>query len=288
MKKSYSTEEVQHWRDKVNRRGAKLPVVNERQALAFINKVGFCLAVRAEGLELPNLWDAIAGTRPHQSNGQGTRGERRSYFLSYAWEIQHILPNHNSVFYGKIFRRRPSLVSRNFLPFFYALSELTGARDEFKVEHAKGRLSASARSIMDILMKNDPLTAREVRDLLAGKGRREGANVERALEELQRKMFITRVVGNGHHVGARWAPLSRCFPQEVRKAQRISREQARSAILHKYFDNQLVSSIDAIHHVFGWARTDIYRAVGQLVHEGVITTTVVSDGRPGTQYCLVQ
>lgn len=285
MKRTYSAEDVERWRDRIYRRANSSAVKNERQALAFVNSVGFCLASKSDGLELPNLWDAVLSGQPVPENGNGLA--KRNYYLSYAWEIQNVLPNHNSVFYGKIFRRRPSLISREYFPYVYALTERTGDKDEHKTEFAQGKLSASAKNIMDVLMKSGALTAKELRNAVAGKGKKGVQGFEKAMDELQRKMFVTRVVGNRQNFGSEWAPIIKCFPAEVRKAKKISTELACNKLLEKYFQNQLISSIDSIHKVFGWSRQTIYHTIGQLMHAGVITTTVLLNGKKCCHYCLV-
>jgi predicted transcriptional regulator len=264
-------------------------VKSERQALSFINHVGYCLASKSDGLELPNLWDAVTSRHNGSIAENGNGRAQRSYYLSYAWDIRQILPNHNSVYYGKIFKRRPSIVSREFFPYFFALTERTGVRDEYKVEHSQGKLSPLAKSVMDILMKNPPMTAKELRMALSAKGTKSVQGLENAIEELQRKMFVSRVVGSEQSFGAQWAPVVKCFPAEVRKAKTITHDLARYKLLEKYFQNQLISSISSIHKVFGWSRQTIYHTIGQLVHAGAITTaTVTRDGKTDTCYCFIR
>jgi hypothetical protein len=277
MKLEYSTADVERWRDKKHRRTPSLAVTNERQALAFIKSVGFCLASKADGLEVPNLWDAVSSE--HSLNGNGEA--KRKYYLSYAWDIQSILPNHGAVYYGKVFKRRPSLVSREYFPYFYALSGRSGERDEYNTAFLEGELSATAKAIMDKLMKSSPMTVRELRASFSGKGKHGAEAVERAVEELQRKMFICKLVGNNHKFGTEWLPLTRCFAPEIKRAQKISVEAARCKVLEKYFDNQLISSVDAIHRVFGWSKKVIFQTLGRLVGSGVITATVSLDGKKG-------
>ncbi len=289
MKFSYTWEDVERWRDKSHRRIAALAVQNERQALSFINSVGFCLAAKADGLELPNLWDAVTSAQANLPTANETGEKPRSYYLSYAWEIQSILPNHNSVYYGKLFKRRPSLVSKEFFPYFYALTERSGAKDEHKEEHAQGRLSACAKNIMDALMRHSPMTAKELRIVMMERGKKGVQDFDKAIEELQRKMFVGRIVGTGNSFGAEWAPIVKSFASEVRKSRKISADQARYKLLSKYFENQLVSTINTIHDVFGWQRQTIYHTIGQLVHAGKITTaTVAQHGKTNTCYCLIR
>lgn len=284
MKLAYSSSDVERWRDKTYRRSTSLAVNNERQALAFVNGVGFCLASKFEGMELPNLWDAV-------TSGDKADGRKddltRNYYLRYAGQIQNVLPNHTSVYYGKVFKRRPSIVSREYFTYFFALSERTGARDEYKTETAHGKLSVMARAIMDLLMKNPPMTSKELHVAFAGRSKGSIHGFEKGLDELQRKMFITRLVGSDNQFASAWAPVIKCFPAEVRKARKISVELARYKLLEKYVQLQLISSIENIHKVFGWSKKDIFHTLGQLIHAGVITTTVALDGKKGKHYCLI-
>lgn len=284
MKLAYSSSDVECWRDKTYRRITRLAVNNERQALAFVNGVGFCLTTRFEGMELPNLWDAVSsGGVADRRKDDSTGG----YYLRYAWQIHNVLPNHNSVYYGKLFKRRPSIVSREYFTYFFALSERTGARDEYKSETAHGKLSDVAKGIMDLLMKNPPMTSKELRAVLAGRSKASVHGFDKGLDELQRKMFITRLVGSDNQFASAWAPVIKCFPSEVRKARKISIDLARYKLLEKYFHIQLISSIENIHRVFGWSKKDIFHTLGQLIHAGVITTTVALDGKKGKHYCLI-
>ena len=284
MKLAYSSADVECWRDKTHRRITRLAINNERQALAFVNGVGFCLASKSDGMELPNLWDAVTS-----GGGLGNRKDdstRRNSSRS-AWQIQNVLPNHNSVYYGKVFKRRPSIVSREYFTYFFALSERTGARDEYKTESVHGKVSPVAKTIMDLLMKNPPMTSKELRVALSDRSKAGVQGFEKGLDELQRKMFITRLVGSDNQFASAWAPVIKCFPAEVRKARKISVDLARYKLLEKYFHIQLISSIENIHRVFGWSRKDIFHTLGQLIHAGVVTTTVSLDGKKGKHYCLI-
>ncbi len=284
MKLAYSSSDVERWRDKTHRRITRLAINNERQALAFVNGVGFCLASKAEGMELPNLWDAVTGGGPSEGRNDNSA---RNYYLRYALQIHNVLPDHNSVYYGKVFKRRPSIVSREYFTYFFALSERTGARDEYKTESHRGKLSSMAKVIMDLLMKNPPMTSKELRVALAGRSKASIHGFDKGLDELQRKMFITRIVCSDNQFASAWAPVIKCFRAEVRKARKVSVDLARNKLLEKYFQIQLISSIENIHKVFGWSRKDIFHTLGQLIHTGVVTTTVALDGKKGKHYCLI-
>lgn len=283
MRLQFSAEDIERWRDRTYRRTARFAITSKKQALAFIDSVGFCLASKVDGLELPNLWEALVG-------GKVTRDARmdRRYYLSYASDIHHILPNHDSVYYGKLFRRRPTLVSREYFPYFYALSKRTGAKGEYLTEYSHGNLSVMAKRIMDILDRRSPLTTKELRTVLATESKKQLKGFERALDELQRNMYICRRVGSGQRFGAEWAPVTKIFGKEVRKARTVSVEAARCKLLEKYFRNQLITSVETIHKVFGWSRKDIYQTLGQLIRNGIVTPCTTFDGEKGKWYCIIR
>src|SRR5512140_1498819 len=127
MKLAYTWEEVEHWRDRVHRRRPALAVTTKRQALQFINEVGYCFAFKSENSELPCLWHAACGARdplmPEHTH--------HDPYISFVWEMKDVLPAEGKIYYGKLLKRRPTMVSLDYLPYFFVLSGRTGAKDEF-------------------------------------------------------------------------------------------------------------------------------------------------------------
>ena len=84
----YTSEQVEEWRDRVHRRTPGRAVGTKRQALAFIESVGFCFAFKAENSELPCLWHAAMGMRNpimplHTHHDPG---------IGFVWEMKDVLP----------------------------------------------------------------------------------------------------------------------------------------------------------------------------------------------------
>lgn len=283
MKLSYTSEEVERWRDKVHRRSPKLAVRSKAGALRFIENVGYCFAFKAEHSEAPCLWHAAVGMRdvemPHHTH--------HDPYLSFVWEMKNILPSERKIYYGKLLKRRPTMVSMEYFPYFYALSERTGAPDEYLDEFHRGRLSPVAKAIMESLADTSPQVTKGLKLATGNHTRGDRATFDKAITELQSKMFIVKVGEHHEPFTFEWAPVHSAFPSVVRKSRKISPEAARHAILERYFKNQLVGTVDAIYRLFGWKKQIVYQSLGRLMEEGVIVSNVKVDGMDSKYYALV-
>ena len=283
MKLSFTSEEVENWRDRIHRRLPQLAVRTRHQALKFINDVGFCFAFKSEGSELPCLWHSVCGAR----NPVMPRHTHEDPALSFVWEMKNVLPGLGKIFYGKALKRRPTMISLEYLSYFYVLAGRTGARDEHLSEFMRGSLSVTAREIMDALADSSPQVTKGLR-LAVGKnapGDREA--FDKAITELQMKMFIVKTDELYSPFTFVWAPLRKVFPAQIRKARKISLELARDKILEKYFRNQLIGSVETINKLFGWSKQVTYQSLGRLVQNGIVVPQVKVDGKNHSFYCLV-
>lgn len=85
------------------------------EARVFVEEVGFCHFWPIKEVELPSLWAAVAGDRPvadaHDDPGHVTWGWKDGALGKKWW------------YYGKLLRRRATLVSLELLPVVYAASD---------------------------------------------------------------------------------------------------------------------------------------------------------------------
>jgi len=284
MKKEFTWEYIETWRDRLHRRRPTLAVATRAQALKFVNDVGFCFAFKSENSELPCMWHAACGMRspvmPEHTH--------HDPYISFVWEMKEVLPAERKIYYGKLLKRRPTMVSLEYLPFFYVLSGRTGAKDEYRRDHSRGKLSFLAKEIMDALMDVSPQATKGLKLATGMTGRGDRAQFDKAIGELQEKMYIAKIREDHDPFTFVWAPLQSSFATQVRKARRITPETARLKILERYFRNQLVGSVTTVQRLFRWNKQEIFRTLGQLVQAGVITSNIKIHDETNRFYSLVK
>jgi hypothetical protein len=284
MKLNFTQEEIESWRDRVHRRLPSRAVNSKQGALRFVNDVGFCFAFKAENSELPCLWHAACGARdpvmPEHTHHDPA--------ISFVWDMKNVLPAEGKIYYGKLLKKRPMMVALEYLPFFVVLAQRTGAKNEYEKEFLKGRLTATARAIMEALLDSSPQTTKGLKLATGNQRKSARPQFDRAIAELQGKMFIVKVAELNDPFTFVWAPFREAFPDAIRKSRRITPETARVRLLERYFRNQLVSSVPAIARLFRWERQMIFHTLGRLVRTGIITTGIKVEGRDHRYYCLTE
>src|SRR5262249_57224569 len=77
--------------------------------------------------------------------------------------LKDSLPSGKRVYYGKLLKGRPLLVALDLFPMFYALVRGRQRARHYKVEYEAGRLSHTARPIMDAMPDEHPQDTRQLR-----------------------------------------------------------------------------------------------------------------------------
>jgi hypothetical protein len=144
-------------RDQVWRRRRELRLRSPAAARRFVRRVGFCLFWPTEGVEMPNLLQAIAGNARPLTAGYDDPAIGRS------WNWKDDALDKRWWYYGKLLRRRATIVSLDVLPAFYALSENFGDAQDYLIEYREGRLSAEAKAVYEALLEKGPLDAVRLR-----------------------------------------------------------------------------------------------------------------------------
>jgi hypothetical protein len=283
MKLSYTVEELEQWRDKVHRRTMRRAVRTKRAAMEFINDVGFCFAFKSENSEAPCLWHAACGEREPKL----PLHTHHDPHISFVWKMKDVLPAERKVYYGKLLRGRPTLVSLEYFPYFYSLSGRSGSAKEYLRLFATGNLSSAAKAIMDALNDSSPQVTKGLKLASSLHTKSDRREFDSAIGELQRKMFIVKVGERHDPFTFEWELVSRRFPKEIQRARRISEEQAREKILQRYFMNQLLGSPASIQRLFGWPKQNIFRSLGNLGNKGIAIPNVSVRGQSKRYYGLV-
>jgi hypothetical protein len=254
------------------RRRMNLRVTTKEQAIDFVNDVGFCFLFPIQGVEMPSLWDAIAGRVVKTTN------KHTGYEIERTWGWKDDSLDKKRWYYGKLLRHKATLVSLKFLPNFYALSENYGDYEhDYLEEYRIGRLTAEAKQVYEALLKHGALDAVRLRresrlSSEANKGR-----FDKALTDLQVGLKVLPVgiapVGAWRYAFI-YEILPRWLPDMPDRARKIGRAEARRKVLDQYLRNVIGISIPSAARVFGWPIKETQQTAEALAAAGRIEVEV--------------
>ena len=146
----------------------------------------------------------------------------------WEWRIR-VLEERDDIAYGKFFFKKSGFITKEWYPYFLAARR--GGTD-FEEAYADGTISHSAKRIYDIVKAHERLPLEEIKRL-AGFSKDDKSAFDRALTELQMKMFLTMC---GRRQNTNWASTVFCtteifFGEEVfEQAAKISSLDAKNKI----------------------------------------------------------
>ncbi len=248
------------------RRRMNLRITTKEQAVEFVNDVGFCFLFPIQKVEMPSLWDAIAGrvvkTYPHHS---GYEIER-----TWGWKDESL--DQKWWYYGKLIRDKATLISLDFLPNFYALSENFGDYEhDYLEEYKTGALTAEAKQVYEALLRQGALDAVRLRREAHMSSDANKSRFDKALTDLQTGLKVLPI---GIAPAGAWRYafiyeiLPRWFPQIPDRARQIGRVEARRHILAQYLRNVIFTTIPVAARVFGWTTQHTRQTVEALAADG--------------------
>jgi hypothetical protein len=243
-----------------------------RAALDFINARGFIYFWPIKGIEMPSLWTAVAGSRlvadKHDDPGHITWGWKDNALGKKKW------------YYGKVLRRKATMISLQVAPYFYALSENYGSPEEdYLLAYEEGRLTQAAKQVYEALLREGPLHTIDLRNAAKLTNARE-SEFNRALETLQSDFKILPV---GVAKAGAWKYafiyeiVSRHYPDLPEKARFINEAEARRRLLELYFESLGAAQVRDVLKLFGWHKDLTARTIASLLEKG----TLVGMEHPG-------
>jgi hypothetical protein len=235
--------------------------------VAFVEAVGICSTFYRFPDGLACLWEAVAG-RPHP---RWPRHSHHDAGVGLTWELKDTLPSRRAVYYGKLLRGRPVLVALDLFPAFYALVRGRQRARDYATEYAAGRLSLTAKRLMDALIRRHPLYTREWRAecFLLDPGRTR--EFERAVAELQQALFVVKVEERYEpSFSYRWDLVEAWLPDLVRAGRRLSRPAAVRQLVGRYVAGAGWASVRGLARLFGLERAEVETAVAALARAGEV------------------
>jgi len=263
-------KEIERLRALNYRRTPGLRVRTVEQARDFVDQVGFCHFWPIKGIETPNLFHAIAGrVRPVPM-------EHDDPDISKCWGWKDHALDKRWWYYGKLLRRRATLVSLGLLPFFYACSENYGDLDDYLEEYRAGTMTAEAKQIYEALLEHGPLDTVRLRREARMSAESAKSRFERALVELQVGLKVLPVgvaEAGAWRYAFNYELLQRHFPELPEQARSIKRSEAQRALVLQYLDSVVAADrqmIEKVFHVFKWTATEVDRTIAALQEEGAV------------------
>ena len=271
-----------------------LRITTEKDALDFIDDVGFCFAFAGSGIIagrrqflaettedtfgknlLPSLWEAVCGvpggipaTHPHHDP-----------YIGPVWGYKDALPLRRKVFYGKVLRQKPTFISSKVLPCFYALFGSPTPEKDYLQEYQRGALSQEAKDIFECLLRSGCLPNTLLRGELGMLDKARKYRFQKAMTELQSTLRIVKVgISND---GTIWDLFSRWMPEVIEAASRIKRKKAMKNIALTYISDLVISTPNMINRLFGWDLEEVKQVLELLAQDGQVQLGVKIEGLQG-------
>jgi hypothetical protein len=244
-------------------------VSNPAGALDFVNERGFVFFWPIKGFDLPSLWMAVAGERSvtnnHDDPGHVTWGWKDAALPDKIW------------YYGKILRRKATIISMEIAPFFYALSWNFGSPEEdYLLAYQEGRLTQAARQIFETILEKgvlDTISLRKAARLLNAKE----SVFNRAMEDLQMDFKILPVgiaQAGAWKYSFRYDLTSRHLPLLPEQAHQIGESVARRKLMEIYFASIGAAQTRDVARLFGWPLELVKRTLDGLTMDGSLVDAV--------------
>src|SRR5947208_15767990 len=193
----------------------------------MVDGLGFCFAFTAE----------VAYPVPAACDHLDTRSDGRKWEWMWGWKDE--LAEAKRLYYGKLLVRKPTFVSMKMLPVFYATFGRAGEPDDHLDDIRAGRLSEVARRVVEFLAQRGETQTKRMRAELGISSQEGRLQYAKAVEELQRLMYVARVraVGEGREdYNYTYDLFVRRYPETVRAAERLHSAEAIVAILGRLLE----------------------------------------------------
>jgi hypothetical protein len=231
-------------------------VRNADQLVTMVDAFGFCFAftLRTGDAPIPACFDHLS-----------TSSEDRKWGWMWGWKDE--LPEEKRLYYGKLLVRKPTFVSMNMLPTFYATFGRAGEADDHLEDVRAGRLSDIARRVIDYLAQRGETQTKRMRADLGITSQEGKSDYAKAVEELQRLMYVARVkaVGEGREdYNYTYDLFVRRYPETVKSAELISSNDAMTTLLRRLLELAGGVTTKQVKRLFDWDDEQTERTTARL------------------------
>ncbi len=270
-------EHVEAYRTRTYRMTDELRVRSKEEAIRFVDARGYVMFWPIKDIVMPSLWSAVAGDRPvadaHDDPGHVTWGWKDSLLSERRW------------YYGKVLRRRATIISLGVAPLFYALSENFGSPEEdYLDQYRDGTMTAEAKSIYETLLQEGPLNSVALRRAASMAGNSSSYRFNKGLDELQAD-FKVLPIGVAQAGAWNYAFIYECvhryYPELLEQARAYKISQAQQRLLKLYLRSVGAATFGDIVKVFWWPKREVESALAALSAEGQVVRDLHIDGQTG-------
>jgi len=279
-----STQKILAHRTRTYRCTPDQALKSYQDAVNFINERGVVYFWPIREVEMPSLWAATAGNRPvpdaHDDPGHVT------------WDWKDSMLRSGACYYAKVLRGKATMISWEYLPYFYALSENFGdpAEDHLQRYH-KGSLTFEAKSIYEAILDNGPLDTITLRKKVRMTSAGSDSRFAKALTDLQ-KFFLLAPVDITDSGGWRYAFAydipARWRPDLLEQTRFISEKSARGVLLLNYLRSVGAARPQQISRLFGWPAEETRKTIADAAAHNELTENAAVAGESGSWVCMSQ
>jgi hypothetical protein len=165
---------------------------------------------------------------------------------------------------------------------FYALVRGRQRARDYQVEYEAGRLSHTARRIMDAMLEEHPQYTRELRANVFMLEPSKTREFERAMAELQQGLWLVKSEERYEPTFSyRWDLLEAWLPDEVATGRRLSRAAAVAGLVERYTRGAVFTTERRLARLFGLRSDEVARAVTTVARARAVKADCVVAGWPG-------
>ncbi len=234
-------------------------VRNATQLVAMVDAVGFCFAfTREASYPVPACFDHLS------TSEDGKKWE-------WMWPWKDELAEAKKLYYGKLLVKKPTFVSMKMLPVFYATFGRAGEADDHLDDVRAGRLSDLARRLVEYLASHGETQKKRMRADLGIESKDGRNDYDRALEELQRLMYVARVKAVGERsddYNYTYDLFVRRYPETVKAAERLSSSEASVTLLRRLLELAGGVTTKQVQRLFEWDGDRTERAIAHVATDG--------------------
>jgi winged helix DNA-binding protein len=230
-------------------------VRNAAQLVAMVDALGFCFAFTGDAsYPVPAAFDHLS-----------TNDDSKKWEWMWPWKDE--LPEAKKLYYGKLLVKKPTFVGMKMLPVFYATFGRAGEADDHLDDVRAGRLSDLARRVVEYLAHHGETQKKRMRADLGIESKEGRGDLEKAIEELQRLMYVARVKAVGERsddYNYTYDLFVRRYPETVKAAEKLSSSDATATLLRRLLALAGGVTGKQVMRLFDWDEPTATRTIAQV------------------------